>query len=172
MSINEHCSTDAIKSILSSRWTGIWKGQGRALKQSGDYASSYNETLNIAIVRSSPTFVVLEWHQDAHSAESGKPMHRESGFIRIETHDTRQRFVASAGFTHSFPAGILTEICKGTFTGESLELTARDFERTSPGQKKPRSYLRQYSVNESNVMTYTQYMNDILHLTCELTRAE
>jgi THAP4-like, heme-binding beta-barrel domain len=169
---NNTSSTEAIAAMLTRRWSGVWKGQGQVWKQNGDVAIQYKETLIIKIVRKSSTFVVLNWQQDTQHAETGTPLHTEIGFVRIETEDTIQRYVVTAGFTHPFPAGILNEMSRGTFIGDRLELLSKDFQRASPDQKKARSYVREYEVTGPNTLSYTHHLNEKLHLKCDLKREE
>ena len=51
-----------------------------------------------------------------------------------------------------------------------LVLLTKHIARATPGIKKARSYLREYFMSDTNVLTYQQYLNDYLHLTCELKR--
>lgn len=141
-------------------------------KQNGEVAIQYNEKLVIKIVRKSSSFVVLDWQQDTQHAETGRPMHTENGFVRIETEDTMENYVVTAGFTHPFPAGILSEMSRGTLIGDKLELSSKDFQRASPDQGKARSYVREYEVTGPNTLSYKHHLNEKLHLKCDLKREE
>jgi hypothetical protein len=88
---------------LAKRLEGVWKGTGRGAYPPRVPEFVYHETLTI-----SPTAKPFVWafHSMTKHAETGKPMHVETGYIRAPPSGTIELIA-----THPFG---LTEISQGT----------------------------------------------------------
>jgi hypothetical protein len=171
-------NTDAsvFHQVVSSL-VGTWKGEGTVDRRPISAAPVYSEVLEIRVVRQTPEFVVLHWFQDTKNTSTGKPMHTETGFLKVLNREepgaarssgmessTNLSFKVEAGFTHPFPPGLATELSKGTLlssttsddnqTSVLLSLESHDFCRAnaSPDEDKDdhilRHYIRGYKVVE------------------------
>lgn len=172
---------------------GTWKGRGRVLKATGEVVAQYLETATIQLVRQTPAFVVFTLHQDTQHAEiTGKPMHTETGFLKIanSNNDDDTAAVATLGLTHPFPSGMVQELSTGTLrehtntdsssTRAQLTLTTQKFTRLDSQQdsvdkKQVTGFKRVYRVIDTDKLQYDQYMavgegEMYHHLHCEMEK--
>jgi hypothetical protein len=157
--------------LSTSIFAGTWKGQGHVLKRSGEVAASYVEAATFEITRKTPAFVVYRVHQDTKNMETSKPMHTETGFLKImEDHGD-----ATMTCAHPFPSGFVSELSEGGLSGETLTLEAKDFQRAVKMEtmdKQVTGYRRVYT-RQGDKLVYDQYLGsggkDLYHhLHCEM----
>jgi hypothetical protein len=161
----------AVKALNTSLFAGTWKGKGRVLKRSGEEAATYLETATFEITRKTPAFVVYRMHQDTKNAETSKPMHTETGFCKI----LEETGAATCSLAHPFPSGFISELTEGSMSGNTLTLTARDFQRAVKPEttdKQVTGFKREYK-REGDKLIYDQYLSsggcDLYHhLHCEM----
>lgn len=159
------------KALSTSVFSGTWRGKGSVLKKTGEVAAVYLETATFEITRKTPAFVVYRMHQDTKNADSSKPMHTETGFLKI-LEDTG---VATSTLAHPFPSGFIGELSEGQLTGNTLTLTAKDFQRAVQPEttdKQVTGFKREYK-REGNKLIYDQYLSSggsdmYHHLHCEM----
>jgi hypothetical protein len=159
------------KTLSTSIFSGTWKGQGHVLKRTGEVAASYVEAATFEITRKTPAFVVYRVHQDTKNMETSKPMHTETGFLKI-MEDCGDATMTCA---HPFPSGFVSELSEGGLSGETLTLEAKDFQRAVKMEtldKQVTGYKRVYTRQGDNLV-YDQYLGsggkDLYHhLHCEM----
>ena len=165
---------------------GTWKGRGHVLKATGEIVTQYLETAIFETTRKTPAFVVYRVHQDTKNANSGKPMHTETGFLKIIIKDGDENEVAAAtmGLTHPFPSGMVQEMSTGTWNAaeRQLTLTAQTLARLdnvsddNSGSKPVTGFKRVYTVVEPDKkLHYDQFMaagggEMYHHLHCEMEK--
>ena len=111
-------------------------------------------------------------HQDTKNAETSKPMHTETGFCKILTTNG----VATMTQAHPFPSGFISELAEGKLEGNTLALTAKDFQRAVQPEstdKQVTGFKREYTIATGDKLVYDQYLSSgggplYHHLHCEL----
>jgi len=162
---------------------GTWKGRGHVLKATGEVVTQYLETATFEPTRKTPTFVVCRVHQDTKNVATGKPMHTETGFLKIMIDDSGDgNSDATMGLTHPFPSGMVQEISTGTWNAadRKLTLTAQKFSRLDSPDNNAKSvtgFKRVYTIvqGDDTKLHYDQYMaagggEMYHHLHCEMER--
>eukprot|EP00977_Amphora_coffeiformis_P018200 scaffold6301_cov165-Amphora_coffeaeformis.AAC.3 len=168
------------KALLS----GTWKGRGHVLKATGEVVTHYLETATFEPTRKTPTFVVYRVHQDTQNADTGKPMHTETGFLKMMMNDGNNDAAATMGVTHPFPSGMVQEISTGIWnaTERQLTLTAQKLSRldtagvdNNSNSKPVTGFKRVYTVVKDDALHYDQFMaagggEMYHHLHCEMEK--
>ena len=155
-------------------FAGTWKGRGQVLKRTGEVAATYTETAVWEITRATPTFVVYRLHQDTQNAETAKPMHTETGFLKI----LQENGEATMNLCHPFPSGFVNEMSYGKLNGNLLTVEANDFQRVGSSNsdrsdaKQVTGFKREYKVVDDKLL-YDQYLASgggelYHHLHCEM----
>ena len=159
-----------------SLWQGTWQGRGTVLKRSGEVAASYLETATWEATRQTPDFVVYNVHQNTRHEVSSKPMHTETGFLKI----VKDTGAAVLGLTHPFPSGMVNEISKGELQDQVLTLSSQDFQRavaSGDDAKQVTAFKRIYKLVDESKLHYDQYLKVgdgemYHHLHCEMERKD
>jgi hypothetical protein len=116
-----------------SALVGTWEGAG-----TGSYPTihgfAYVESATFAVAPGKP-FLVYE--QRTRAADDGRPLHRESGFVRPGADGAVEWVIAQ-------PTGH-TEVSTGTFDGTTLDMTTVGI-LTSPTALEVRQLRRRYVV--------------------------
>lgn len=140
---------------------GTWRGSGH-----GDYptieAFDYDEEVTIVAPRGKP---FLAYRQVTSLADSGEPLHSESGYLRFPDN-------GSVEFVIAQPTGI-AELLTGRPIGTVLDLRAEPVSLT-PTAKAVHSVRRRFTLS-GDTLTYQMWMAhgrtpETLHLTAELHR--
>jgi len=177
-------------------FAGTWKGKGTIFPAptSPNHLTTvpYDETAVFEVVRKTPDFVVYRVHQDTkHGVEKDKPMHTETGFLKImaDSGDSTMQVV------HPFPKGFVSELTEGRLVVEEeeggssipkLKLKAKEFQRaksdsSDDGSKSVTGLERHYKVLDDGGgkvrLVYEQYLSSggrdpFHHLHCEMTKQE
>jgi hypothetical protein len=153
-------------------FAGTWKGRGQVLKRTGEVAATYTEVAVWELTRQTPAFVVYKLYQDTRHADTSKPMHTETGFLKI----MKESGQATLNLAHPFPSGFVNEMSYGKLDGNMLTLEANDFQRAAPtnsDSKQVTGFKREYTLMGEKLV-YDQYLASgggelYHHLKCELT---
>ena len=170
--------------MSSTLLKGTWKGRGQVLKATGEVVAHYLETATFEPTRKTPSFVVYRVHQDTQNATTGKPMHTETGFLKIMTMNDGGdgNGAATMGLTHPFPSGMVQEMSTGTWNAvdRQLTLTAQKLSRLdntddSNNSKPVTGFKRVYTLVQDDKVIYDQFMGAgggemYHHLHCEMEK--
>ena len=137
-------------------------------------------------VRKTDSFVVYRHLQETQHATAGKPMHTETGFLKLATDGT-----AVGSFAHPFPSGFVQEMSRGVWEkineddkNDTLQVTlqAKDFQRAvanppANGKKQVHGFKRVYTLQGNDNLSYKQFLstteggdNLYHHLSCSFTK--
>jgi len=159
-------------------FAGTWKGRGQVMKRTGEVVATYQEIFLVQVTRQTPQFTIYRLHQDTQHAVSGKPMHAETGFLKIMS----DSLSATLNMSHPFPSGAINEMAYGQMVDQTLTLESNDFQRAKStaapdaNKKQVTAFKREYKIVDDK-LHYDQYLatdnsNGELyhHLHCEMER--
>ena len=181
-------TTNALSVDTLSSLVGTWQGQGHVLNAAGETVATYVEQASLELLRRTDTAVVYRhWQQTRHAVVPDKPMHAETGFIKLDLINDHQ--TATGSFAHPFPSGFVQEMAHGTWTHDNdasclqITLDAKDFQRAAVAaaaddKKQVQGFRRVYTYSgKDDTLSYEQYLstsaggdNLYHHLTCSMTR--
>lgn len=187
---NTNMSTPGIFLDNLSSLAGTWQGQGQVLNASGETVATYMEQATFEILRQTNTAVVYRHLQKTRHATANKPMHAETGFLKL---DSTADKTATASFAHPFPSGFVQEMSHGTWkynnnddanASSCLQITldAQDFQRAATSaatsdKKQVQGFRRVYTLMGDGTLSYKQYLSTTAggdnlyhHLTCSMKR--
>ena len=143
---------------------GVWLGSGKV-----DGKVDYEEEITVKKLKPG----VYYYFQRTWNKELGG-LHSEAGYIRVFPNDSKDS--GKVEFVLSHPFGV-AEIEEGTYDKDSIEITSKDFIRTSTA-KAPhtRGLKRSFAVKDGK-LTYTVDMGSDNHevrphLAAELVKTE